>query len=208
MVDVFRWNFLIFSTLYFQIFFLLGIFVHHFECDMRYTVFLTLEPYLAQWLAHESGGSNPIPVKRGSAEADLLELFLKKQPKDPDFRPQLRPLPGQVEILLPAFKTKDTRIFNYLPPRGEICLHACIRNRFKVMLWKELHTVGNVIRRTDVAIADWMEAHGIEVDDTNWNTIAKILQRNRAIYCKNGRLTDRKSSKHRKKTGISSQPES
>ena len=138
----------------------------------------------------------------------MLELFLKRPPSDPDYRPQLRPNPGQVEILLPAFKRKDTRVFNYLPPRGEICLHACIRNRFKVMLWKELYTVGNVIQRTDVAISDWMEAHGIEVDDTNWNTIAKILQRKRAVYCKDGRLTDRKSSKHRKKGDNSSQPQS
>lgn len=170
----------------------------HNSYNMRYTVFLTLEPYLAQWLAYESDGNNPIPVKRGSAEADLLELFLKKPPKDPDYRPQLHPLPGQVEILLPAFKHKDTRTYNYLPPRGEICLHQCIRNRFKVQLWKDLHTVGNVVRRTDVAISDWMEEHGIEVNDTNWNTIAKILQRNRAIYSKNGRLTNHKSSKHKK----------
>ena len=172
---------------------------------MRFTVFITLEPYLAQWLTHESGGSTPITIKRGSAEADLLEMFLSKQPTDPDYRPQLRPLPGQVEILLPAFKHKDTRIYNYLPPRGEISLHACIRNRFKVMLWKELHTIGNVVQRTDMAISDWMEAHGIEVDDKNWNTVAKILQRNRAVYCKNRRLTDHKSSKHRKKSTFSSQ---
>jgi len=166
---------------------------------MQYTVFLTLEPYLAQWLAHESGGNNPIPIKRGSAEAELLQLFLKKQPTDPDYVPQLRPLPGQVEILLPYFKHKDIRTYNYLPPRGEVCLHQCIRNRFKVMLWKDLHTVGNVVKRNDIVISEWMAAHGIQDDDTNWNTIAKILQRNRAVYCKNNRLTDHKSSKHRKK---------
>ena len=165
---------------------------------MKYTVFLTLEPYLAQWLAHESGGVNPIPIRRGSAEADLLEAFLKKPPKDPDYIPQLKPLPGQVEILLPCFKYKKTRDYNYLPPNGEVCLHQCIRNRFKVQLWKDLHTIGNVVKRTDVSISEWMEAHGIEDNDTNWNTIAKILQRNRAVYCKNGRLTDHKSSKHRK----------
>jgi len=166
---------------------------------MRFTVFLKLEPYLAQWLIHESGGSYPIPVRRGSAEADILECYLRKQPRDPDYRPQLRALPGQVEIVLPAFKHKDTRIYNYLPPQGEVRLHQCIRNRFKVMLWKDLHTVGNVVQRTDIAISEWMDAHGIMDDDKNWNTIAKILQRNRAIYCKNGRLTNHKSSKHRKK---------
>lgn len=166
---------------------------------MKYTVFLTLEPYLAQWLAHESGGSNPIPIKRGSAEAELLQLFLKKPPTDTDFVPQTKPLPGQVEILLPYFKHKEIRTYNYLPPRGEVCLHQCIRNRFKVMLWKELHTVGNVVKRNDIAISEWMEAHGIVDDDTNWNTIAKILQRNRAVYCANKRLTNHQSSPHRRK---------
>ena len=166
---------------------------------MRNTVFLTLEPYLAQWLAHESGGKDPIPIKRGSAEADLLRCFLKPQPRDPDFMPQVAPLPGQVEILLPAFKNLDTRIYNYLPPRGEVCLHQCIRHRFKVNLWKDLYTIGNIVQRTDLAILDWMEAHGIQDTETNWNTIAKIMQRTRAAYCKLGRLTNHKSSKHRKR---------
>ena len=174
---------------------------------MRYSVFITLEPYLAQWLIHESEGKNPIPVKRGSAESDVLQMHLKKQPTAPDYKPQLKPLPGQVEILLPAFKHKDTRIYNYLPPVGEACLHQCIRNRFKVALWKDLHTVGNVVMRTKESIEHWMEAHGIEVDDKNWNTIAKILQRNRAVYCPNQRLTDHKSSKHRENTCFSSQPQ-
>ena len=175
---------------------------------MRYTVFVSLEPYLAQWIAHESGGGSPIPIKRGSAEAEVLQLHLERQPRNPEYRRQLRPQPGQVEILLPAFKMKDTRIYNYLPPRGEVSLHQCIRNRFKVALWKDLHTVGNVVQRTDTSISDWMEAHGIIVDDKNWNTVAKILQRSRAAYCPNRRLTDHKSSKHRRKSDIFSQPQS
>lgn len=58
---------------------------------MTYTVFLNLEPYLAQWLQHESGGEYPIKLKRGSAEADILECFLKPQPKEEGYVPQLRP---------------------------------------------------------------------------------------------------------------------
>ena len=102
-------------------------------------------------------------------------------------------------MVIPCFKHKDIRTYNYLSERAEICLHACIRNRFKVALWKDLHTVGNVVKRTDITISEWMAAHGITDDDTNWNTIAKILQRKRAVYCPNGRLTNHKSSKHRKK---------
>ena len=75
------------------------------------------------------------------------------------------------------------------------CLQECIRNRFRVALWKDLHTVGNVVRRTDVTISEWMKAHGIEDNDRNWNTIAKILQRKRAVYCKDGKLRNKNSDK-------------
>ena len=36
---------------------------------MKYTIFLSIEPYLSQWLIHESGGEYPIKLKRGLAEA-------------------------------------------------------------------------------------------------------------------------------------------
>lgn len=162
---------------------------------MAYTIFLTLEPYLAQYLKHEGGGVYPIRIKRGSAEADILECFLKPQPKDPGYEVQSEPLEGQVAITLPDFKYKDVETYNYLSPRGAICLHACIRNRFNVALWKDLHTVGNVVRRTDITISEWMKEHGIENDERNWNTIAKILQRKRAVYCKDGKLRKKKSDK-------------
>ncbi len=166
---------------------------------MKYTVFISLEPYLAQWILNESGGECPIPVKRGSAEADLLEMYLRPQPKDPGYIPQLRPLPGQVEMMIPWFKSKDVRTYNFLPPEGEVRIRSCIRNRFMVAIWKDLHTVGNVVKRNDITISTWMTEHGIEDNDTNWNTIAKILQRKRAVYCPNNRLTTRKTSKHKKK---------
>ena len=175
---------------------------------MIYTVFLNLEPYLAQWLQHESGGEYPIKLKRGSAEAVILECFLKLQPKEEDYVPQLRPEEGQVEIVLPCFKRKDIRTYNYLPPRAAICLQECIRNRFRVALWKDLYTIGNLTKRTDVTISAWMKEHGIVDDDRNWNTIAKILQRKRAIYCVAGRLSDRKTSQHRKKNANRTQSES
>ena len=167
---------------------------------MTYTIFLSLEPYLAQWLAHQCGGSHPITLKRGSAECDILMQHLQLQPKGKDYLPQVKPLPGQVEIVLPFFKHKDIRSYNYLPSKGQRALHECIRNRFLVALWRDIQTVGNITKRTDKTIEEWMIENGIEPDDRNWNTIAKILQRKRAVYCENGRLSNRKSSKHKKRT--------
>ena len=143
--------------------------------QMKYTIFLSIEPYLSQWLIHESGGEYPIKLKRGSAEADILELFLQPQPKQEGYIPQFRPEEGQVEIVLPCFRRKDIRTYNYLPPKGAVRLRDCIRNRFLVMLWKDLYTIRNLTKRTDIAISEWMKQHGIVDDDRNWNTIAKIL---------------------------------
>ncbi|MBP5346040.1 MAG: hypothetical protein J6Y99_07485 [Bacteroidales bacterium] len=164
---------------------------------MSFTIFLALDPYLAQWLTHESGGSPLIQIKRNSAEADILELYLKPQPKAPGYVPQLRPLEGEVTIELPWFKYKDIRTYNYLDERGKQLLKHCIRNRFLVQLWRDLMTVRNVVRRTDETIIEWMDRHGIEYDERNWNAIAKILQRKRAIY---GPL--KKSSPNQQPTSI------
>ena len=59
--------------------------------QMKYTIFLSIEPYLAQWLIHKSEGEYPIKLKRGSAEADILELFLQPQTKQEGYIPQFRP---------------------------------------------------------------------------------------------------------------------
>ena len=166
---------------------------------MENTIFITLEPYLAQWLKHEFGGVSPIPIRRASAEADILRLNLRTQPRHNGYKRQLKPGPNQVEILLPKFKLKDTRDNNYLTAHGEKCLHECIRTRFRVAIWKDLYTVGATLTRTKESVEHWMVAHGIEVDDKNWNTLVKMLQRCRANYCPNHRLTNHKSSKHRKK---------
>ena len=107
---------------------------------MKYTIFLSIEPYLSQWLIHESGGEYPIKLKRGSAEADILEFFLQPQPKQEGYIPQYRPEEGQMEIVLPCFRAQDIRTYDYLPPKGAVRLRDRIRNRFLVMLWKDLYT--------------------------------------------------------------------
>ena len=166
---------------------------------MQYTVFISLEPYLTQWLLHECNGESPIRFKKNSAENDIILQYLKPQPKQEGYVPQLRAEEGQITIVLPCFKSKDIRTYNYLHPKGAIKLRECIRNRFCVSLWKDLNTVGHVMMRNDISISNWMKEHGIAFDDKNWNTIAKILQRKRAVYCPNHRLSNRKTSKHRKK---------
>ena len=147
----------------------------------KFSIFLALEPYLLQWLIHESGQEPPIEIKPRSPEADILQLYLTLPPKE-DYTPQFEPKEGELEILIPYFRHPDTRKYFYLPKKGMIALKECIKNRFRVQLWKDLHTIGVLIKRKDISISEWMEEHGIEETETNWNTIAKILQRKHAIY--------------------------
>ena len=85
---------------------------------------------------------------------------------------------------LPTFKHKDPRTYNYLPPKAVHCLHKCLRSRFDVQLWNDLHLVHPKAKMLKELIEAWMESHGIEFDETNWCAISKRYQRKRELYRK------------------------
>ena len=143
-------------------------------------IYLKLEPYLAQWLKHEHGES-PVVFPKNSAENDILELSLTLKPY---LAIPNQPGDDKVPISVPYFKSKDVRSYNYLPPGGRRALARCIRTRFVIALWSDLYKFGNIGKRKQDIIWAWMEAHGIESTDTNWNTIAKIYMRKRSVYRK------------------------
>ena len=160
-------------------------------------IYLSLDSYLAQWFIHDQGGDNPVRLRRGSIESAFLEQALTKPPAD--YVPELQ-RPGDVSIVLPQFKHIDTRTRFYLPPRGRDALIAIIRQRFDVEMWRELHKWSNFfLRRQDHLIYSFMEAHGIEMTETNFNAIAKRYQRKRDYYLRTKRRQNEKSSKSAKK---------
>lgn len=142
-------------------------------------LYIELEDYLAQWFRHEQGGADPVRLTRGSIESGLLEQFLQTPPPDyvPDFGGD-----GKLAIELPNFRNKDTRSYYYLPPKARDALVACIRNRFDISMWQSLHRFASVFQRQDHLIYAFMEKHGIELTEKNWNAIAKRYQRKRDIY--------------------------
>ena len=141
-------------------------------------IYLQLDPYLAQWLTHEHPGQ-VIRFPKNSAENDVLELGLIPKPF---LAVDVQPGENCVPIALPFFKNKDVRKNNYLPQKARRALAQCIRTRFVIALWNDLYRFGNIGRRKQDLIWTWMEAHGIEETDTNWNTIAKIYMRKRDVY--------------------------
>ena len=143
-------------------------------------IYLNLDTYLAQWLTHEYG--TPVVFPKNSYENDLLELSLTTRPKNASEEG----LRGSVtvSISLPYFKNKDVRFHNYLPIEGQRALQKCIRSRFIVCLWQDLHKFGNIGKQKQDLIYAWMAAHGIEATESNWNTLAKIYQRRQDAYRK------------------------
>lgn len=144
----------------------------------EYVIYLKLDPYLAQWLLHEHGGS-PVEFPKNSAENDVLELGLTTKPY---LAVEIGPAENHVPIALPCFKHKDVRFYNYLPHKARRALAHCIRTRFVIALWNDLNKFGYIGRRKQDLIWAWMEAHGIMATETNWNTIAKIYMRKRNVY--------------------------
>lgn len=144
-------------------------------------IYIPLEDYISQWFVHEHGGEQPVHLTRGSVESKILEVFLTHRPAGemPDVQQE-----GKTAIAIPSFRNRPPEVFNHLPRRALTSLLNCIRNRFDIQLWNDLHNFGKISKRQDELIYAWMEKHGIEPTETNWNAIAKRYQRQRTTYIK------------------------
>lgn len=91
-----------------------------------------------------------------------------------------------VPIIIPEQKLKPVIFYNYLAPAAKEALADCIRTRFKIQLFRDLHRVSCIGKRQDNLIYAWLEQHEMSID--RWDTVAKIYQRMRNSYiCKNKR---------------------
>lgn len=148
------------------------------EQTERLIIHLALDPYLAQWLTYKYDGL-VVEFPRNSAENDILEMYLTKKPI---FASNNSPGINRVPILVPWFKNKNIRYNNFLPASSRRVLANCIRKRFVIELWNDLSKFGYIGKRKQDVIWAWMESHGIEMTEANWNTIAKIYLRKRNVY--------------------------
>lgn len=144
-------------------------------------LYVKLEPYIAQWFVHEMGGE-PVHLPKRSSESDIIEFFLEPTPNNavPNLREE-----GSIAIAIPTFKHKDPTYFNYLAPKAMAALARCITVRFRVQVWQDLHKLHNpeCCCLTDLIYA-WMEKHGIECSEQNWEAIRQFYFRKRKIYVK------------------------
>jgi len=159
-----------------------------------FVIYLKVEPYLAQWLYNHYG--NPVVFPKNSTENDIIELGLvtkkiaKKEEEEPDL-----PGEGKIAISLPYFKFTEVRNRFHLLKKSKESLLVCIRARFALELWTELFKFRNRKEMKQEIIWVWMEKHGIDMTESNWNVIAKIFDRKKSVYRKDQWRKNQKKSK-------------
>lgn len=137
-------------------------------------IYLDLDPYLRQWLIHEHGGEEPVKLLRGSIENDIIQTYIARKPEgwEPDITP------NTVRIVIPRDKRKNPNTWCYLGARSTQALKALIKQRFDAEFMMEVIRLLNKSRELKMnLIYAFMEKHGIEDTETNYNTLAKICQR-------------------------------
>ena len=169
----------------------------------KFYLYLVWPKYLAQWFAHEMyrlerfqeeveppymyncnvevEKLEPVQTRRGSAERNILELFLAKQP---DVVPELAPRDATICIEIPSFLNKPAQTYNYLPKKAQTLLEQTVRTHFKVELTKFINKMifeckvvkqgGNVTNER--LIEAFMDLKGIEYNETNIVAIKWIWQ--------------------------------
>ena len=155
--------------------------------------YISLPQYLAQWFINDQGGEYPVKLRRGSIEAKIVETFVQTPPKNesPVFSTD-----DDTAVLIPHFRRKDPVFYNYLSPIAKDAICETIRNRFDIELFNDLFSLPLIHNRIDMMLEAWMQCHGIEINDTNWNAVAKRYQRQRKAY----RATMRKRKERAKKS--------
>lgn len=150
--------------------------------DTNMLIYLKLDQYLRQWCIHEHGNpvDNTVSFPRGSAENNILELFLTTPPRGNE--PEL-PADGTLAINVPAFKAKPAPYYNYLSQSARDLLRHTIYIRLKLQLWHDLHRFSNLDVELSGLIYTWMEAHGITNDDDRaFETLRQMYYRQRKRY--------------------------
>lgn len=146
----------------------------------QFTIHIPMDDYLAQWFVNEQGGKLPVTLGYGSIESKILEVYLIKLPHDvePDFGGE-----GKVPVYIPTFRNRPAEVYNYLPKSAVAAFVDAVRHRFDIALWNDIHPFTKMgVQRIDELIYAFMEKHAIEMNESNWNAIAKRFQRQRKLY--------------------------
>ncbi|MBD5273404.1 MAG: hypothetical protein HDS36_00855 [Bacteroides sp.] len=147
------------------------------------TLSIPCEAYLSQWFLNDSGGAQPIRLRKFSPEHHLLRVLLVNKnlsnlSRNPAIVGQTECAHNpKLEIIIPSFKGMPPEIYNHITPRGEKVFTDLLRKRFDLELFQDMIPVLQYAPRRDELIWAWMESHNIEPTETNYLAIDKRLQR-------------------------------
>lgn len=153
-------------------------------------IYLPLDTYLRQWFVNDMGGHDPVILGKYSIEAKTLEIALQRQPHGTTPLPRQQ---GEVAIVIPEYRAKPPEIYHYLTAKGIKAMQDCIRKRFDVQLFRDLYHPQTFGGCQESLLDAWMDAHGIEVDDTNSRTVMKRFRLLRRAELDRQRKRARKS---------------
>lgn len=147
------------------------------------TIQILLPEYLHQWLVHEYGDQDGVVrLPLGCAEHDVMECTLKPWPEDVG-RGQV-PWPWNTLIHVPEFKARSRDRCEYMSEHAKKMLAHVIYVRFRAALWQDIYKLDRLNASITDSIYDWMEGHGIELTEKNWETIRQMYFRQRKSYRK------------------------
>lgn len=143
----------------------------------QYTLRIEAPSYISGWLRHDFWNETEgrVVFPRGSAPRAVLQSLLRKAPEG-----YAEPQGEQyVPVEVPTVKGVNPASRNYLSRDGRAALISACKSLFRAQLFEELHPLfGHDVQITDI-IYDFMDRHGIERTETNWETIRQMYARMR-----------------------------
>lgn len=140
-------------------------------------VYIAPPAYLEQWLRHEfwDAEANCVRFPRGSAPAVVLMTSLRSTPTG-YFADNSE---GSLPIAVPTIKGINPSDLCYLPDTGKTAVVSTCKRVFQANLYNELHLLfAHDVQITDI-IYDFMDRHGIDCNERNWETIRQMYARMR-----------------------------
>jgi len=143
----------------------------------QFSIYIKAPNYIDGWLRHDfwDDAEGRVVFPRGSAPRAVLQSLLRKPPRGY----VETAVPGLLPVEVPSFKGVNPASFNYLSDTGRAALISACKKLFRAQLFEELHPLfDHDVQITDV-IYDYMDRHGIERTETNWETIRQMYFRMR-----------------------------
>lgn len=145
----------------------------------EYTITIPMDGYLQDYCKKSFG--YPAEFPKDSPETRLIKRFLKQPPGDFIYEKE-KGLP----VVIPFFKERDPRVYNYLGPKAKKAISSSIASLFRAELTQFFIKLENCRCSDKDLIYAFMEEK--EIEEKHWDTVSKIWYRTRASLRKKNNI--------------------